>query len=259
MSKIKAVIIYLILLVFFISCGTNNTDSKNSTGKWIYLFDGTSTEGWRGHGKDAFPEEGWIIEDSTLRCVAGTGGGNIIYDRKFSNFELSFEWKISEAGNSGVFILGQELPFSSDPFYVMPGGDTIFMEVIPTFDAIHRSAPEFQILDNDKHPDANMGRDGNRTAASLYDLIPANPLTSSNPVGEWNRSMIIVNNGKVTHINNGITVIEYELWTDEWHEMVANSKFKDMPDFANPAKEGYIGLQDHGNDVWFRNIKIREL
>ena len=200
------------------------------------LFDGTSTEGWRGYNKGTFPSEGWIIEDGTLRHVAGAGGGDIIYDRKFSNFELSFEWKISDGGNSGVFILAQEIPEQ----------------------AIYMSAPEFQILDNDKHPDAKLGVNGNRTATSLYDMIPANP-QNTKPAGEWNSAGIIVNNGKVSYMSNGETVVEFTIWTDEWYAMVANSKFKDWPNFVNPAKEGYIGLQDHGDDVWFRNIKIKEL
>ena len=203
---------------------------------WTYLFDGTSTEGWRGYNKGTFPSEGWIIEDETLRHVAGAGGGDIIYDRKFTNFELSFEWKISDGGNSGVFILAQEIPEQ----------------------AIYMSAPEFQILDNDKHPDAKLGVNGNRTATSLYDMIPANP-QNTKPAGEWNSAGIIVNNGKVSYMSNGETVVEFTIWTDEWYAMVANSKFKDWPNFVNPAKEGYIGLQDHGDDVWFRNIKIKEL
>ena len=203
---------------------------------WTYLFDGTSTEGWRGYNKGTFPSEGWITEDGTLRHVAGAGGGDIIYDKKFSNFELSFEWKISDGGNSGVFILAQEIPEQ----------------------AIYMSAPEFQILDNDKHPDAKLGINGNRTATSLYDMIPANP-QNTKPAGEWNSAGIIVNNGKVSYLSNGETVVEFTIWTDEWYAMVANSKFKDWPYFVNPAKEGYIGLQDHGDDVWFRNVKIKEL
>ena len=203
---------------------------------WTYLFDGTSTEGWRGYNKGTFPSEGWIIEDGTLRHVAGAGGGDIIYDKKFSNFELSFEWKISDGGNSGVFILAQEIPEQ----------------------AIYMSAPEFQILDNDKHPDAKLGVNGNRTATSLYDMIPANP-QNTKPAGEWNSAGIIVDNGKVSYLSNGETVVEFTIWTDEWYAMVANSKFKDWPHFVNPAKEGYIGLQDHGDDVWFRNVKIKEL
>jgi hypothetical protein len=243
----KLIILSLAVALIAIACNTNSTNKKSEKVKgsdaeqtigegWVYLFDGKTMEGWRGYNKDTLPGEGWVVEDGALRCVSPGGGGDIIYDKKFGNFELSFEWKISEAGNSGVFILAQEIPDQ----------------------AIYMSAPEFQILDNDKHPDAKAGRDGNRTASSLYDLIPANP-QNSKPVGEWNSAAIIVDNGKVTHVQNGAVVVEYELWTDSWKAMVADSKFKDWPNFVDPAREGYIGFQDHGNDVWFRNIKIREL
>ena len=118
-----------------------------------------------------------------------------------------------------------------------------------------------QILDNERHPDARLGRDGNRMAGSLYDLIPAKP-QNSKPAGEWNSVRITVQDGKVKHFQNGEQVVEYELWTDQWNEMVADSKFKDWQNFINAGgddKKGYIGLQDHGDDVWFRNIKIRKL
>lgn len=248
MQKVNITIISLILAIFALSCNSSNSTKSQKTETqvkgtaavqtigdgWSYLFDGTSTEGWRGYNKAAFPE-GWIIDEGALRCVAGAGGGDIIFDKKFSNFELSFEWKISEAGNSGVFILAQEIPD----------------------EAIYMSAPEFQILDNDKHPDAKLGKNGNRTASSLYDLIPANP-QNSKPVGEWNSAGITVKDGKITHFHNGAKVVEYSPWTEEWKTMVADSKFKDWPNFVNLAKEGYIGFQDHGNDVWFRNVKIKE-
>lgn len=210
---------------------------------WTVLFDGTSTAGWRGYDTTAFPSKGWEIVDGTLHCIGsgageagGAGGGDIVYDKKFSNFELSLEWKLSEGGNSGIFILGQEVP-----------GEPVYM-----------SAPEMQILDNDKHVDANLGVNGNRKAGSLYDLIPANP-QNTKPIGEWNQVGIICYQGTVVFKQNGANVVEFHLWTEEWKKMVANSKFKDWPNFVNPAREGYIALQDHGNDVWFRNIKIKEL
>lgn len=208
---------------------------------WIPLFDGTSTKGWRGYNKSEFPSTGWEIVDGTLHCIAsGTGeaggGGDIIYDKKFSNFELSLEWKISEGGNSGVFILAQEVP--GEPMY--------------------KSSPEMQILDNDKHPDAKLGVNGNRMAGSLYDLIPAVP-QNTKPAGEWNQAGILVYQGTVVFKSNGVNVVEFHLWTDDWKKLCAGSKFKDWSWFIDTAKEGYIGLQDHGNDVWFRNVKIREM
>jgi alpha-3'-ketoglucosidase len=226
------------------SCGSKGKKTeKDASEGWKVLFDGTSTAGWRGYDTTAFPSKGWEIVDGTLHCIGsgageagGAGGGDIIYDKKFSNFELSLEWKISEGGNSGIFILAQEIP------------DT----------AIYKSAPEMQILDNDKHPDALLGKDGNRKAGSLYDLLPANP-QNTKPAGEWNQVDIICYQGTVVFKQNGENVVEFHLWTDDWKNMVANSKFKNWPMFVNPAKEGYIGLQDHGNDVWFRNIKIKEM
>ncbi|MDX1718674.1 MAG: DUF1080 domain-containing protein [Salegentibacter mishustinae] len=211
---------------------------------WRLLFDGESTEGWRGYNKNSFPEKGWEIEDNALKVIgSGTGeagsGGDIIFDEEFKNFELSLEWKISEGGNSGIFYLAEEI--EGEPIYT--------------------SAPEMQILDNKKHPDAKLGNNGNRMAGSLYDLIPAKP-QNAKPVGQWNKVSILVYRGTVVHSQNGENVVEYHLWTDKWNEMVSNSKFKNWENFLNAGgedKKGYIGLQDHGDDVWFRNIKIKEL
>ncbi|MCF8380014.1 MAG: DUF1080 domain-containing protein [Bacteroidales bacterium] len=208
---------------------------------WIVMFDGTSTDGWRNYGKETFPESGWIIEDGALKCLgsghgeAGGSGGDIIFDRKFKDFHLKLEWKISEGGNSGIFYLAQELE-----------GEPIW-----------KSAPEMQVLDNLKHIDANLGKDGNRQAGSLYDLIPAVPQNAVAP-GEWNEVELMVYQGTVIHKQNGEVVLEYHLATPDWDAMIAGSKFKDFPEFGK-YKEGYIGLQDHGNDVWFRNISIKDL
>jgi hypothetical protein len=208
------------------------------------LFDGKTTDGWRGYGKDHVPGA-WVVEDGALKCVgSGRGeagaedGGDIIYEKEFSNFNLKIEWKISEGGNSGIFYLGQELP---------------------EWETIWRTAPEMQVLDNLRHPDAMLGKDGNRQAGSLYDLLPAKP-QNAKPAGEWNSAEVICYKGTVVHKQNGETVLEYHLWTPDWEELVANSKFPEMnPNWAKVAEKGYIGIQDHGDDVWFRNIKIREL
>jgi hypothetical protein len=206
----------------------------------ILLFDGKTTDQWRGYGKTDFPK-GWVINDNAIQCNgSGKGeagqGGDIITKEKFKNFELTLEWKISEGGNSGIFYLAQEIK-----------GEPIW-----------KSAPEMQVLDNVKHPDAKLGKDGNRQAGSLYDLIPAVP-QNAKPVGEWNTVKIIVYKGTVVHYQNGVQVLEYHLWTDDWKKMCANSKFKDYKWFVDTATEGYIGLQDHGDDVWYRNIKIKKL
>jgi len=207
---------------------------------WVLLFDGKTTDMWRGYGKTEFPK-GWVINDNAIQCLgSGKGeagqGGDIITKEKFQNFELSLEWKISEGGNSGIFYQAQEI-----------AGEPIW-----------KSAPEMQVLDNAKHPDAKMGVDGNRQAGSLYDLIPAKP-QNAKPAGEWNTVKIMVYKGTVVHYQNGVQVLEYHLWTDDWKKMCANSKFKDYKWFVDTAPEGYIGLQDHGDDVWYRNIKIRKM
>jgi len=247
----KNLLIVLSVLFALTTCKTKkeaaNSDTKTKAKVeegWITLFDGTSTEGWRGYRRDKLPGA-WEIEDGTLKCNgSGRGeagaedGGDILFDKKYSNFHLKLEWKISEGGNSGIFYLGQE----SDEF-----------------DYIWKTAPEMQVLDNIKHPDADAGIDGNRQAGSLYDLISAKP-QNAKTAGEWNAIEIKVYKGSVWHYQNGKVVLEYHLWTPEWEEMVANSKFPALNEnWAKVASEGYIGLQDHGDDVWFRNIKIKDL
>lgn len=240
MKVIKA-LLSIVLVMGLVSCGSKGTKEASKDDGFVSIFDGKTTTGWRGYNKTTFPEQGWEVVDGTLHCIeSGTGeagnGGDIIYDTKLSNFELSLEWKLSEGGNSGIFILAQEIP--GEPIY--------------------KSSPEMQILDNERHPDAQLGTDGNRKAGSLYDLIPAKP-QNTKPAGEWNQAGILVYQGTVVFKQNGENVVEFHLWTDDWKKMVENSKFKDWEWFVNTAKEGYIGLQDHGNDVWFRNIKLKKL
>ncbi len=208
---------------------------------FILMFDGETFDGWRGYNRPTFPEAGWVIEDGTLKVVgAGTGeaggqGGDIIYDRKFQDFHLILDWKVSSGGNSGIFYLGQEIE-----------GEPVW-----------KSAPEMQILCNERHIDAQLGVDGNRKAGSLYDLIPAKP-QNARPTGEWNTAEVMVYRGTVVHRQNGEVVLEYHLGTPDWERMIANSKFAEFPEFGI-YRPGYIALQDHGDDVWFRNIRIREL
>ncbi len=217
------------------------TEEPQTDDGWEVIFDGSSTDGWRSYNGDDFPEAGWeITEEGWLRCIgsgqgeAGGEGGDIIFDQKVKDFKLQLEWKISQGGNSGILYLGQEIE-----------GEPIW-----------KTAPEMQVLDNERHPDAELGKDGNRKAGSLYDLIPANP-QNAKPVGEWNTAEIMVYQGTVVHRQNGEVVVEYHIGTSEWDEMIANSKFKDFERYGK-YEAGYIGLQDHGNDVWFRNIKLME-
>ena len=223
-------------------------------GETVVLFDGTSMEGWRGYNRTDIPAR-WSIDNGALKIAGGerktpaqkAESGDLIYvARKFHNFEFTFEWKVSEGANSGVFYYAQEIP--GKPIYF--------------------SSPEFQILDNANHPDGKLGVDGNRQAASLYDMLPAKP-QNAKPFGEWNTGGITIKNGKVTHYQNGVAVVEYQLWDDAWRTLIDNSKFKKegnlsaayelLVNVGGPEREGYIGLQDHGNDVWFRNIRVKVL
>ena len=227
---------------------------------YYVIFDGKTFNGWRGYGKDNVPAK-WTIDDGAIK-FNGTGGGeaqkadggDLIFAHKFKNFELTFEYKVSKGANSGVFYLAQEVTVNNN------GKD----EFIP----IWQSASEYQVLDNANHPDAQLGVDGNRQSASLYDMIPAKP-QNAKPYGEWNTGKIMVYEGTVIHGQNGKNVVEYHLWTPKWKEMLDNSKFKADGDFPIAYKlllnmggdnhEGYIAFQDHGDDVWYRNVKVKVL
>lgn len=238
------------------SCGSNtNKKAADNTAaeadEWIVLFDGETFDGWRGYNRTDMPAA-WTIEDGAIK-INGSGmgeagakdGGDIIFDRKFKDFELEFEWKVDKGSNSGVFYLAQEIP--DQPIFI--------------------SAPEYQVLDNENHPDAKLGVDGNRQSASLYDMIPAKP-QNAKPFGEWNTGKIMVYKGTVAHYLNGEPVVEYHLWTPQWKEMLDNSKFSQdkwpqayelLLNCGGENHEGYIGFQDHGDNVWFRNIRVKPL
>ena len=241
----KHLLFFAVIAMIAISCDKKAPEMNALTEEEIkdgviLLFDGKTTDMWRKYDTTIFPS-GWEISDSAIHCIgSGKGeagqGGDIITKDKFSNFELTLDWKVAKGGNSGIFYLAQEIH-----------GEPIW-----------KNAPEMQVLDNEGHPDAKLGIDGDRQAGSLYDLIPAVP-QNAKPAGEWNSVKIMVFKGTVVHYQNGEKVLEYHLWTDEWKKMCAESKFKDYPEFINTATEGHIGLQDHGDDVWFRNIKIKKL
>ncbi len=218
----------------------NNTlTSKEKKAGWVLLFDGKDMNGWRKCNSTDMAAN-WRIDDEAMKVSKGETpgrgqGGDILFGaKKFKDFELSIDWKIEEKGNSGIFYNITE--YAGQPIYY--------------------AAPEIQVLDNWNATDNKLA---NHLAGSLYDMIPALPQNAKR-AGEWNTIVVRVKDGKVTHTQNGVKVVEYELWTPEWKALVAGSKFKTWPGFIDgPAKEGYIGLQDHGYDCWFRNIKIREL
>jgi hypothetical protein len=228
---------------------------------YIVLFDGKSLEGWRGYGKDIVPER-WTVDDGAIKLNGGGAGesqdgkgGDLLFTYKFKNFEFEFEWKISKGGNSGILYLVQEVQ-SKNPA-------TGELE----WEHIYVSAPEAQILDNENHPDAKLGINNNRQSLSLYDMIPANP-QNAKPFGEWNKSKIMVYKGTVVHYQNDVNVLEYHLWTPEWTKLLQESKFSPekwplafelLNNCGGPNKEGYIALQDHGDDVWYRNLRIKIL
>lgn len=233
----------LALFIAITSCAQqpNKITGAEKKAGWALLFNGKDFTGWRQYNGTEMPKN-WVIEDNAMKVFTGEGkkpgqgaAGDIIYaSKQFKNFELSIDWKTAEMGNSGIFYNIKETPGQ----------------------AIYASSPEVQILDNVKATDNKID---SHLAGSLYDMLPADPKTVK-PAGEWNTIVIRLKDGKVTHTQNGVKVVEYELWTPKWDEMVQNSKFKNFPGFkAGIPKEGYIGLQDHGYTIWFRNIKIREL
>lgn len=226
------------------------TFPKDKDGK-IQIFDGKTFNGWRGYDRADVPTA-WEVVDGTIH-IKGSGqgeagakdGGDLIFMSKLKNFELEWEWKVGKGSNSGVFIMIQEV--EGQPSYI--------------------SSPEYQILDNENHPDAKLGKDGNRMSASLYDMIPAKP-QNSKPYGQWNKSKIMCYDGTVVYYQNGEPVVEYHLWTPQWKEMIDKSKFSKekwplayelLVNCGGENKEGFIGLQDHGDDVWYRNITVKQL
>jgi hypothetical protein len=223
------------------------TDWERSQG-WKLLWDGTSTEGWRGAKLDGFPQKGWRIAEGTLVVEPSGGGearhgGDIITNEEFSDFELQVDFSITEGANSGI-------KYFVDPDLLKGEGSAIGLE--------------FQILDDDRHPDAKMGVAGNRTMGSLYDLITAANLNEPNRSkrvnlpGSWNRARIVVRGRHVEHWLNDFKVVEYERGTQMFRALVAYSKYAQWPKFGEWEK-GPILLQDHGDEVAFRSIKIRAL
>jgi hypothetical protein len=228
---------------FVVNLLPNNISEQEQRNGVKLLWDGKTTAGWRGAYKEQFPDKGWEIKDGALHVLPSGGGestygGDIVTVGEYSTFVLQFDFKLTEGANSGVKYFVTEKEANS--------GSAIGLE--------------YQVLDDAKHPDAKLGAAGNRTLASLYDLIPSNrEPRARRPVGEWNRGMIVVYpNNKVEHWLNGWKVIEYERGSLLYDALVARSKYEKFAGFGT-ASTGHILLQDHGNAVSFRSIKIKEL
>ncbi len=229
--------------IFVVNLVQNNLSAQEKHNGYSLLWDGKTTQGWRGAYKKSFPENGWEIEDGVLSVVKSggaesTNGGDIITQEEFGAFELKFDFKLSPGANSGVKYFVTEAEGNK--------GSAIGLE--------------YQILDDEKHPDAKLGRDGNRTLASLYDLIAAEKVPAAvKKIGEWNQGVIRVSpNNEVEYWLNGYPVLSYERGSKQYLDLVAKSKYKDWPNFGM-AEKGHILLQDHGDAVSFRSIKIRNL
>ncbi len=206
----------------------NTLTSDERRQGWRLLFDGKTTRGWRGFRQRTAPA-GWQVVDSGLTRVGQAG--DLVTDEEFGDFELALEWKISEGGNSGIMYRVTDAQ-----------GET------------YQSGPEMQVLDDARHPD---GRSRLTAAGSAYGLYPA-PAGVAKPAGEWNQVRLVVKGAHVEHWLNGQKVVEYELWSPDWKARVANSKFAQWPTYGL-AKKGHIALQDHGDWVAYRNIRIRAL
>ena len=241
----KKTLFVLIATILAFSSNANAEDNtlthKEKKDGWVLLFNGKDNKGWRGAKLKDFPEKGWVVEDGMLKVLPGNGGestngGDIVTRKSYKDFILSVDFKITEGANSGI-------KYFVDPELNKGDGSAI--------------GCEFQILDDLRHPDAKLGVKGNRKLGSLYDLIPA-PEDKPFNIDDFNTAVIIVRGNHVEHWLNGVKLLEYTRNNGMWNALVAYSKYRDWPNFGN-LEEGNILLQDHGDEVWFKNIKIKEL
>ncbi len=208
----------------------NQLTEEEKRGGWKLLFDGKTTKGWRLPGRKDAPGKGWVVEDGWLHCLGKEGGGDIVSEESFDQFELKWEWKQAEGGNSGV------------KYFVTEKGNSAL-------------GHEYQLIDDKEHPDAKEGN-GKRVTASFYDVLKPDRPPPTKPAGEINSSRILVKGNGVEHWLNGEKVLAYSCSSQAVKEAIAQSKFKNTKDFDARIK-GPILLQDHHSEVWFRNIKIR--
>lgn len=253
--------VILAIFLFLISCGRqskqnnqqeaeptvqiekpviNTLTEEDQSAGWELLFDGKTTNKWRGYNNDSFPEKGWHIRNGNLAVEhSGAGeegfGGDIITIDTFENFEFSLEFMVSKEGNSGILYRVVE------------------KEGVP----IWHNAPEYQILDDETYIEISEMDMNTHLTGDNYDLHSSME-KKLNPEGEWNHALIKINNNHVEHWLNGVKTVEYKIESPEWETLVEKSKFKDYPDYGR-VKSGHIGLQDHGHLIMFRNIKIRKL
>ena len=213
--------------------GVNTLTAAEEAEGWQLLFDGDDLDQWRGYQRDT-PPASWQPQDSVLAFAAAEDRGDLMTREQFSDFEFHYDWRISEGGNSGVIYRVTE--DSDQPWH---------------------TGPEMQVLDDERHPDARAGVDGNRTAGSLYDMIAPTPGVV-NPAGEWNEARIVARGNTVEHWLNGQKVVEYEVGSAAWDSLYDASKFNTLDGFG-VQEQGHIVLQDHNDPVWFRNLKIRAL
>ena len=224
----------LILSTIMSSC--SSTKNQNSSKGFTKLSDGKTTNGWHSYGKTTAGNK-WKVEDGAFRfdpTVTGDGGGDLVTDKEYSNFHLKIEWKVAKNANSGII------------YYVH--------EDAAKYGATYSTGLEMQVLDNDGHPDGKITK---HRSGDLYDVIQS---TSEpvKPVGEWNLAEIISKDGKLEQYLNGVKVVSTTLWDDNWKALVAKSKFAGWENWGS-FKSGKIALQDHGDEVWYRNIMIKQL
>jgi len=229
----------------------NTLTKKEKADGWKLLWDGKTTDGWRSPTSDSFPTKSWVIKDGVLSVVSSgnaesQAGGDIITRKTYANFELEADFMPTYSCNSGIKIFVQPdlSPIDPKTGKKVPMGSSIGLE--------------FQILDDDHHPDAKLGRDGDRTEGSLYDLIPAPKDKNIEPINTWNHARILSQGKHVEFWLNGKMTVQFDRGSEEFRAAVAKSKFKDIPDFGE-WPDGHILLQEHGSAVSFKNVKLREL